>query len=34
MGKLTMTRRHRFLGWAATGVMALAVVFMLATSFR
>lgn len=33
MGDLTMTRRHRWLGWAATGVMALAVAFMLATSF-
>ncbi|MCX7156687.1 MAG: divalent metal cation transporter [Rhodocyclales bacterium] len=33
MGELTMTTRHRFLGWAATGVMALAVGFMLVTSF-
>lgn len=33
MGELTMSRRHRFLGWAATGIMTLAVVFMLATSF-
>jgi Mn2+/Fe2+ NRAMP family transporter len=33
MGKLTITPRHRLLGWIATGVMALAVVFMLATSF-
>ena len=33
MGELTMTRRHRFLGWAATGVMALAVGFMFVTSF-
>lgn len=33
MGELTMTRRHRFFGWAATGVMALAVGFMLVTSF-
>ena len=33
MGELTISRRHRLLGWAATGVMALAVVFMLATSF-
>jgi NRAMP (natural resistance-associated macrophage protein)-like metal ion transporter len=32
MGTLTITRRHRLLGWAATGVMALAVVFMLVTS--
>lgn len=31
MGHLTMTRRHRFFGWSATAVMALAVVFMLAT---
>lgn len=34
MGELTISRRHRILGWAATGVMALAVMFMLATSFR
>jgi NRAMP (natural resistance-associated macrophage protein)-like metal ion transporter len=33
MGALTMSMRHRVFGWAATGVMALAVVFMLATSF-
>lgn len=33
MGELTISRRHRVLGWAATGVMALAVIFMLATSF-
>ena len=33
MGELTMTARHRFLGWVATGVMTLAVVFMVATSF-
>lgn len=33
MGELTMSRRHRFFGWAATGVMTLAVVFMLVTSF-
>ncbi len=33
MGELTMTRRHRFFGWAATGVMALAVGFMFVTSF-
>jgi NRAMP (natural resistance-associated macrophage protein)-like metal ion transporter len=32
MGELTMTRRHRVFGWAATGVMAAAVAFMLATS--
>ena len=33
MGELTITRRHRILGWSATGVMALAVIFMLVTSF-
>ena len=33
MGALTMSTRHRFFGWSATVVMALAVVFMLATSF-
>lgn len=33
MGKYTITRRHRFFGWAATAVMAVAVVFMLGTSF-
>jgi Mn2+/Fe2+ NRAMP family transporter len=33
MGPLTMSRRHRFFGWAATGVMGLAVGFMLLTSF-
>ena len=33
MGELTMTRRHRIFGWTATGVMASAVAFMLATSF-
>ncbi len=33
MGELTMTRRHRLFGWAATGVMALAVAFMLLTMF-
>lgn len=33
MGDLTMTTRHRSFGWAATGVMTLAVVFMLVTSF-
>ena len=32
MGSLTMTRRHRLFGWAATGVMALAVLFMLVTN--
>ena len=33
MGHLTLSPRHRFFGWAATGVMALAVAFMLVTSF-
>jgi len=33
MGKHTITRRHRFFGWAATAVMAIAVLFMLATNF-
>jgi len=33
MGALTISARHRFFGWAATGVMALAVAFMLVTSF-
>ena len=33
MGDLTMSRSHRAFGWAATGVMALAVAFMLVTSF-
>ena len=33
MGRLTISRPHRFLGWAATGVMCLAVVFMAATWF-
>ena len=33
MGDLTITLRHRFFGWMATGVMAAAVTFMLATSF-
>ena len=32
MGSLTMSRRHRFFGWAATVVMAAAVLFMLATA--
>jgi Mn2+/Fe2+ NRAMP family transporter len=31
MGALTMSRRHRFFGWAATVVMALAVLGMFAT---
>lgn len=33
MGELTISPRHRFFGWAATGVMALAVAFMLVTGF-
>ncbi len=33
MGELTISRRHQLLGWTATGVMALAVGFMLVTSF-
>ncbi len=33
MGKHTITARHRLFGWSATGVMALAVLVMLATSF-
>ena len=33
MGLYTISRRHRVLGWAATGVMGVAVAFMLATSF-
>ena len=33
MGPHTMTLRHRYFGWAATAVMATAVVVMLATSF-
>ena len=32
MGPLTISRRHRFFGWAATGVMAASVVVMAATS--
>lgn len=32
MGALTISRRHRFFGWAATAVMGLAVAFMLLTS--
>ncbi|OIR04427.1 divalent metal cation transporter MntH [mine drainage metagenome] len=32
MGELTIATRHRILGWAATGIMALAVAFMLLTS--
>jgi NRAMP (natural resistance-associated macrophage protein)-like metal ion transporter len=34
MGRLTIGPRHRFLGWAATLVMAAAVAFMLAASLR
>jgi Mn2+/Fe2+ NRAMP family transporter len=33
MGKLTIGGPLRVLGWAATGVMGLAVLFMLVTSF-
>ena len=33
MGELTISPRHRFCGWAATGVMGLAVLFMALTSF-
>ena len=33
MGQHTITRRHRYFGWAATAVMAVAVLVMLATSF-
>ena len=33
MGELTISKRHRFFGWSATGVMGLAVVFMAVTSF-
>jgi NRAMP (natural resistance-associated macrophage protein)-like metal ion transporter len=33
MGKYTISRRHRWFGWMATGVMGIAVLFMLATSF-
>jgi hypothetical protein len=29
----TLSLRHRCFGWVATGLMALAVAFMLATSF-
>ncbi|MFO1311097.1 MAG: divalent metal cation transporter [Burkholderiales bacterium] len=32
MGDLTISRRHRVFGWAATAVMAVAVVVMVATS--
>lgn len=33
MGKYTISTRHRFFGWSATAVMAVAVVVMLVTSF-
>jgi Mn2+/Fe2+ NRAMP family transporter len=33
MGKLTIGRPLQVMGWAATGVMGLAVLFMLVTSF-
>jgi hypothetical protein len=33
MGTYTISPRHRFFGWAATVVMAIAVVLMFATSF-
>lgn len=33
MGALVMSRRHRWMGWGATAVMAAAVLVMLATSF-
>jgi len=33
MGPSTITLRHRIFGWAATGVMGAAVVFMFATGF-
>lgn len=32
MGRLTISPRHRLLGWGATGVMAIAVALMLVTS--
>jgi NRAMP (natural resistance-associated macrophage protein)-like metal ion transporter len=32
MGKYTISTRHRFFGWTATAVMAVAVVFMLVTA--
>jgi len=32
MGAHTISLRHRLFGWAATGVMAAAVAFMLATT--
>jgi NRAMP (natural resistance-associated macrophage protein)-like metal ion transporter len=33
MGQYTISKRHRFFGWSATAVMAVAVVLMFATSF-
>ncbi len=33
MGRFTISRRHRLLGWSATGVMATAVGFLFATGF-
>ena len=33
MGRFTISLRHRFFGWAATLVMAVAVIVMFATSF-
>lgn len=33
MGRLTMSPRHRFFGWTATGVMTLAVAFMAVNAF-
>jgi NRAMP (natural resistance-associated macrophage protein)-like metal ion transporter len=33
MGNYTISSRHRVFGWAATGIMAVAVAFMFATSF-
>ena len=33
MGDYTISTRHRFFGWSATAVMAIAVVFMFGTSF-
>ena len=33
MGHYTISTRHRIFGWAATGVMAVAVLVMLITSF-
>jgi Mn2+/Fe2+ NRAMP family transporter len=33
MGSYTISARHRFFGWLATLVMAVAVVVMLGTSF-